>query len=188
VPRAVDADMIVMHGDGALDHRATRQAYVLLASDFKTAGATRQARGSILAKIPRCHSQCRALLVQESEAAAGQPQRAGGEAQRRLRAAGSVPSEREKKTIPGRDTRSVFARPLSRRPHARHSQSVRPVGLLMVKKNPNHSYSYLNIMTLISISHSPKNIRRKLNPTHLITLLIPNQPITGWKPMENSWT
>jgi hypothetical protein len=46
-------------------------------------------------------------------------------------------------------------------------------------KKPN---PLLNLVTLISIPQSPKNIRRKLNSTHPITLLTPNH---GWKPMEN---
>jgi hypothetical protein len=112
VPRAVDADMIAMHGDGALDHRATRQAYVLLASDFKTAaaGATSpRIDFSQDSSLPTARCWSRKEVRPQPASLSGQ--RAGGEAQRRLRAAGSVPSEREKKTIPGRDTRSVFARP-----------------------------------------------------------------------------
>jgi hypothetical protein len=60
------------------------------------------------------------------------------------------------------------------------------VGLLMAK-NPIHSHPYPNLITLISIPHPTKNTRGKLNPTHPITLLIPNQPVIGWKPMENPW-
>jgi hypothetical protein len=60
------------------------------------------------------------------------------------------------------------------------------IGLLMAK-NPIHSHPYPNLITLIFIPHPTKNIRRKLNPTHPITLLIPNQPVIGWKPMENPW-
>jgi hypothetical protein len=60
------------------------------------------------------------------------------------------------------------------------------IGLLMAK-NPIHSHPYPNLITLISIPHPTKNTRRKLNPTHPITLLIPNQPVIGWKPMENPW-
>jgi hypothetical protein len=60
------------------------------------------------------------------------------------------------------------------------------LGLLMAK-NPIHSHPYPNLITLISIPHPTKNTRRKLNPTHPITLLIPNQPVIGWKPMENPW-
>jgi hypothetical protein len=60
------------------------------------------------------------------------------------------------------------------------------VGLLMAK-NPIHSHPYPNLITLIFIPHPTKNTRRKLNPTHPITLLIPNQPVIGWKPMENPW-
>jgi hypothetical protein len=74
-----------------------------------------------------------------------------------------------------------------------HKPSLPPVpedavdlGLLMAK-HPTHSHSYPNLITLISIPHPPKNIRRKLNPTHPITLLTPNQPVIGWKPMENPW-
>jgi hypothetical protein len=54
-------------------------------------------------------------------------------------------------------------------------------------KNPIHFYPYPNLITLISIPHPTKNNKRKLNPTHPITLLIPNQPVIGWKPMENPW-
>jgi hypothetical protein len=60
------------------------------------------------------------------------------------------------------------------------------LGLLMAK-NPTHSHPYPNLVTSISIPHPPKHIRRKLNPTHPITLLTPNQPVIGWKPMENLW-
>jgi hypothetical protein len=42
-----------------------------------------------------------------------------------------------------------------------------------------------NLVTLTSIPQPPRNIRRKLNSTHPITLLTPNQSITRWKPMEN---
>jgi hypothetical protein len=55
------------------------------------------------------------------------------------------------------------------------------LGLLMAK-NPINSHPYPNIITLISISHPPQNIRRELNPTHPIILLTPNQPVIGWKP------
>jgi hypothetical protein len=51
----------------------------------------------------------------------------------------------------------------------------------------NNVIGYPNLITLISIPHPTKNNRRKLNPTHPITLLIPNQPTIGWKPMENPW-
>jgi hypothetical protein len=54
-------------------------------------------------------------------------------------------------------------------------------------KNPIHSHPYPNLITFISIPHPTKNTREKLNPTHPITLLIPNQPVIGWKPMENPW-
>jgi hypothetical protein len=54
-------------------------------------------------------------------------------------------------------------------------------------KNPTHPHPYLNLVILISIPHPPKIIRRKLNTTHPITLLTTNQPIIGWKPMENLW-
>jgi hypothetical protein len=50
------------------------------------------------------------------------------------------------------------------------------VGLLMAK-NPIHSHPYPNLITLISIPHPTKNTRGKLNPTHPIALLIPNQPV-----------
>jgi hypothetical protein len=63
---------------------------------------------------------------------------------------------------------------------------LRYIGLLMAK-NPIHSHPYLNLITLISIPHPTKNTRGKLNSTHPITLLIPNQPVIGWKPMENPW-
>lgn len=108
--------MIAMHGDGALDHLATRQAYVLLASDFKTAaaGAT-----SPWIDFSQDSSLPTALCWSSrlgSEAAAT----AGG---RRGRG-GRVPSER-KKTLPGATPDRCLLGPLSRRPHARHSQSVR---------------------------------------------------------------
>jgi hypothetical protein len=54
-------------------------------------------------------------------------------------------------------------------------------------KNPIHSHPYPNLITLIFIPHPTKNTIGKLNPTHPITLLIPNQPVIGWKPMENPW-
>jgi hypothetical protein len=44
-------------------------------------------------------------------------------------------------------------------------------------KNSIYSDPYPNLITLISIPHLTKNNRRKLNPTHPITLLIPNQPV-----------
>jgi hypothetical protein len=53
------------------------------------------------------------------------------------------------------------------------------------KKTQPTSNPHPNLVTSTSIPQPPKNIRRKLNPTHPITLLIPNQSITGWKPMEN---
>jgi hypothetical protein len=40
-------------------------------------------------------------------------------------------------------------------------------------KNPIHSHSYPNLITLIFIPHPTKNTGGKLNPTHPITLLIP---------------
>jgi hypothetical protein len=49
-------------------------------------------------------------------------------------------------------------------------------------KNPNPQP---NLVILTSVPHPPKNIRRKLNPIHPITLLTPNQSIIGWKTMEN---
>jgi hypothetical protein len=58
----------------------------------------------------------------------------------------------------------------------------RRIGLLMAK-NLTHSHPYSNIIILISIPHPPQNIRRKLNPTHPIILLTPNQPVIEWKLM-----
>jgi hypothetical protein len=60
------------------------------------------------------------------------------------------------------------------------------LGLLMAK-NPTQIHPYPNLVTLISIPHRPKNITRKLKPTHPIILLTPNQPVIGWKPMETLW-
>jgi hypothetical protein len=61
--------------------------------------------------------------------------------------------------------------------------AARQLGLLMAK-NPIHSHPYPNLITLISISHPTKNTRGKLNPTHPITLLIPNQPV---RPCSAIW-
>jgi hypothetical protein len=72
------------------------------------------------------------------------------------------------------------ARTAARKLHASH------LGLLMAK-SPIHSHPYPNLITLISIPHPTKNTIRKLNPTHPITILIPNQPVIGWKPKENPW-
>jgi hypothetical protein len=48
-------------------------------------------------------------------------------------------------------------------------------------KKPN---PHPNLVTLTSIPQPPKNMR-KLNLTHPITLLTPNQSIIGWEPMKN---
>jgi hypothetical protein len=52
---------------------------------------------------------------------------------------------------------------------------------MLMAKNPTHVHPYPNLITLISIPHPSKNIRRELNPIHPIILLTTNQPLIGWK-------